>query len=105
VVAIERAGLALAALARYRERMRRRFIVSGSRGSRVPLTKKSPKIRGKKVDAIARSIEDNVLSVEPWEVRKIYPDFTPKPLRFVSSLVPERLLALKQAPTIHGFTL
>jgi hypothetical protein len=76
----------------------------GSRGKRIPLTKVS-KIRERKKDAVARSIEHNILSVGPWEVRKKLSDFTPKGLRFVSRLAPERLLALKEAPTIPGCTL
>ena len=42
----------------------------------------------------------NVLSVEVWEFRKKCAEFTPKTPRFVSRLAPERLLSLKEAPTI-----
>jgi hypothetical protein len=34
------------------------------------LLPKASKISGRKVDTVARSIEHNVLNLEPWEVRK-----------------------------------
>jgi hypothetical protein len=57
------------------------------------------------VDPVARSIEHDVLSVEPWKVRKTCSDFTPKVLRTVSRLASERYLALKEVPAILGCTL
>jgi hypothetical protein len=52
------------------------------------LRSKVSKIRGRKVDAVAMSIEHGVLSVEPWEVRK-----------------KKSRLALKEAPSIPGCTI
>ena len=48
------------------------------------LLQKVPKNGVRKVDAVARSIEHDLLSVEPWEVRKKCSDFTTKTLPKVS---------------------
>jgi hypothetical protein len=61
----------------------RGLVGSGSRGNRIPLIKVF-KFCGRKVDAVGRSIEHDVLSMEPWEVRKKVPISRPK--RFVPFL-------------------
>ena len=74
----------------------------GSRGNKQDSSDKVFKIYGRKANAVARSIENDVLSVEPWEVRKKCADVTPKTLRSASMLAPVRRLALKEAPAIPG---